>query len=332
MSDSQRLTWIDTAKGAAIILVVIGHAWRGVHDAGLMVNAPRGLFAAIDMRIYAFHMPFFFLLSGLFLVSTLIRLSSLAFVGNRLVRLFYPLMLWTYIFATTKYLAGDLANTPVTLGEVFVSPIPGRWQFWFLWALFLLQVGMLVLRPVLLAERWRKPVLWSLLLVALAVQALPLSPEFRYWTSNALTFLPYLAFGMVLAESGPAPARLARSYGPIFLVVFALVLIAVPEMARLGVPYLGTASVLVLCSAGLAVWGAERFAALAAWLAVLGRSSMIIFLSHTIFSAGMREALIALGVGDLLLHMILSTLAGLALPIVLLRFLERFTEARVIGA
>lgn len=46
---SDRLDWVDAAKGVGIILVVAGHVWtRGdVRDA-----------------IYAFHMPLFFLLSG----------------------------------------------------------------------------------------------------------------------------------------------------------------------------------------------------------------------------------------------------------------------------
>ncbi|WP_242123154.1 acyltransferase family protein [Sphingobium sp. Sx8-8] len=45
-----RLEWIDVARGIGIIAVVIGHVWTrgGLHDA-----------------MYSFHMPLFFLLSGL---------------------------------------------------------------------------------------------------------------------------------------------------------------------------------------------------------------------------------------------------------------------------
>jgi len=331
VTGGQRLTWVDTAKGLAIILVVIGHAWRGAQDAGLMAASPPGLFAAVDTRIYAFHMPLFFLLSGLFLVSTVTRLSVAEFVGSRVLRLFYPLVLWTYIFAVTKVLAGNLANTPLALGEVFVSPIPGRWQFWFLWALFVLQIGVLVLRPALRAEQWRRPAIWGLLLLGVVLQTLPLSSEVQVWTSNATRYLPYLALGMVLAEFHAAPVRIARGYGLILVAVFAVVLAAVPDLARFGVPSLVSASILVLSSAGIAVWMAERQTALAARLADLGRYSMIIFLSHTIFSAAMREGLIALGFGNLVVHMVLSTSVGLVLPIGLQRLFERFASPRLIG-
>ena len=45
-----RLEWIDVARGIGIIAVVAGHVWTG----GAFRNA-----------LYSFHMPLFFLLSGL---------------------------------------------------------------------------------------------------------------------------------------------------------------------------------------------------------------------------------------------------------------------------
>jgi fucose 4-O-acetylase-like acetyltransferase len=44
-----RLDWLDAAKGLGIVLVVIGHVWTS---------------GALRDDIYAFHMPFFFLVAG----------------------------------------------------------------------------------------------------------------------------------------------------------------------------------------------------------------------------------------------------------------------------
>lgn len=49
-----RINWLDTARGIAIILVIIGHA-----------NFPEEILAIV----YAFHMPLFFFLSGFFLLK-----------------------------------------------------------------------------------------------------------------------------------------------------------------------------------------------------------------------------------------------------------------------
>jgi hypothetical protein len=33
---AERLSWVDTAKGLGIFLVVFGHVWRGLENAGLI--------------------------------------------------------------------------------------------------------------------------------------------------------------------------------------------------------------------------------------------------------------------------------------------------------
>lgn len=327
---SDREIWIDAAKGIGISLVVIGHAWRGLQGAGLLEALPDGLFAAIDTRIYAFHMPLFFMLAGLFAVPAILRLSVGDYISNRFWRLFYPLVLWTYIFAMTKYLAGDLANQPVALQEVFICPVPGRWQFWFLWALFVLHMGLLILAPALRKKRWQGPAVWGLLLSSIALQAVPLPHELHYWTSNALRYLPYMALGMVFARLGKTALQ-AERLGPIYLLIFASMLMLVPTLQKSGVPYLLTAGALSLCMIGGVIWWTSHYTALVATLAMIGRHSMIIFLSHTIFSAGMRETLIASGVQVASIHMVLATGVGIVLPLVLSHASSRITNTRILG-
>src|SRR4051794_36832842 len=65
-----RVEWIDTAKGIAIILVVVGHDLRGLMAAGILPRA--GATEIIDGWIYAFHMPLFFVLAGFFVPHTFV--------------------------------------------------------------------------------------------------------------------------------------------------------------------------------------------------------------------------------------------------------------------
>ena len=55
-----RYIQIDIAKGIGMLLVVAGHSWLVIRNKGELFNV-----------IYSFHMPFFFLLSGLFFSSAL---------------------------------------------------------------------------------------------------------------------------------------------------------------------------------------------------------------------------------------------------------------------
>ena len=58
-----RVEWIDATKGIGIMLVVLAHCWRGLIDSSIM-QWNDGL-RLLDYGIYSFHMPLFFLLSGL---------------------------------------------------------------------------------------------------------------------------------------------------------------------------------------------------------------------------------------------------------------------------
>ncbi|TCM75877.1 fucose 4-O-acetylase-like acetyltransferase [Rhodovulum steppense] len=329
-SSAQRLAWIDSTKGVAIVLVVFGHAWRGCHDAGLFAGMPPGFFEAVDTRIYAFHMPLFFLISGLFLLPSLAHRGPATFLKDRLARLFYPMLLWTYVFAGSKLLAGQFANHPLALSDFPLLPIPGQWQYWFLWALLLMHVGVLLLRPILLSERFGRAALWGLLAASLALQAAPLPPSLIFWTSNAPAFLPYLVMGMLLGEhgglrkAGPAAGMAATG-------IFVLVLAFMPALNAVGLPRVVTAALLCLAMLGSVSWLSGRFSALGAGLAALGAASMIIFLSHTLFSASLRIGLLAAGIGDLVLHLVAGSLVGLLLPLLLKRAAERTGRSALIG-
>jgi fucose 4-O-acetylase-like acetyltransferase len=50
------VAWVDVAKGGAVGLVVLGHAWRGLYAGGLVSEEPLRI---LNDAIYAFHMPFF---------------------------------------------------------------------------------------------------------------------------------------------------------------------------------------------------------------------------------------------------------------------------------
>ena len=327
-----RFNWVDVAKGVAITLVVFGHCWRGLETAGIFANLPSGVFAAVDQRIYAFHMPLFFMISGFFLVQMIESSKPLDFVASRVLRLLYPLVLWTYIFAISKIAAGQLSNTPLSMDAFPRSPIPGIWQFWFLWALFLLHIGLLLFRPAIIStSKIQKPTLWLLFFASLAVLAVPLPPMLIYWTNGALNFAAYLLAGALLGVYGRL-THLPKSPVLIAVVVCTVLIAMAPQLHLMGVPY----SVLAfgICLSGLAL--IARFGTTQTWvvrpLRVLGRYSMIVFLSHTLFSAAARIMLLQLSVTNSALHVIIGTAAGLIFPVILFKKIENTPARAYTGA
>ena len=95
MNKTTYLPWLDTAKGIGIILVIIGHSMFPMHT-----------------LIDSFHMPLFFVLSGLtFSAKSTFR----SFVAKKAKRILFPFAFWSIL----SYILG-----------IYNGPL------WFLYTLF----------------------------------------------------------------------------------------------------------------------------------------------------------------------------------------------------
>ncbi|MGV3574842.1 MAG: acyltransferase family protein [Devosia sp.] len=103
-----RLDWVDAARGFGIVLVVFGHVWRGIWQAGILDDPV--LFAGIDAAIYLFHMPLFFLVSGMFFEKSVLRDGATASTLRRFETLLHPLVLWSWILAAFLLVAGSFTT------------------------------------------------------------------------------------------------------------------------------------------------------------------------------------------------------------------------------
>lgn len=95
LQKTERLQYIDIAKAITIFLVVLGHP-RAVEDYG-----------AVERFLYAFHMPLFFVMSGIFLKqkSNYGVQSWKAFFKKNLLGLFVPYIIWAAIYMPFTYIS-----------------------------------------------------------------------------------------------------------------------------------------------------------------------------------------------------------------------------------
>jgi fucose 4-O-acetylase-like acetyltransferase len=323
MADS-RVHWLDRAKGVGIVLVVFGHAWLGTQAAGLLPDG--AVFRTVETLIYNFHMPLFFLLSGVTFEAAVRRKPLLVNVRDRALRLLWPLLLWTYVFAGFKVLAGSAANSPEGLSGLMIWPLPPRDHLWFLWALFLIQ---LVALPIAVAGRAPRPGwLWLGMgigaMALVSIPGLPIGPL----TVNAALHLGIFLLGIWLARRGPLPSGLLA--GCVALGVFVGV-----QVLSFGLPvHTGTVQAVaaLLCLSFVVVLNTPRGAggAAGALLETLGRLSMPIYLAHTLFTAASRIVLFKF-TDSPEIHLGVGTLAGIIGPILLYHAARRIASPRVFG-
>ena len=131
----KRLLWVDYAKGIGIFLVVFGHLLRGLINSSVLNNSPAWEF--VDSWIYAFHMPLFFFLSGLFVQGSLSKPLK-NFVLNKLYVIAYPYFLWSIIQIALQSFASSHTNNTSSFTDVWKIIYQPQMQFWFLYTLFVI--------------------------------------------------------------------------------------------------------------------------------------------------------------------------------------------------
>ncbi|KVK77059.1 acyltransferase family protein [Burkholderia sp. MSMB1498] len=349
-----RDSYLDTARGAGIILVVYGHVLRGLFAAGLVpAGWPSTLLAATDYVIYTFHMPLFFLLSGLHVPNSLQRASD-GFVLAKLRTIVYPYFVWSLLQGAVQIaLSSRGMNHAFTPNDLLAIGWRPFGQFWFLYALFVCMLvawGWSKVAPVVRvrggerAERSRAPLaaLAALAIGGLAVVAFAAGSPTRWGiVSMTLTYFPFFALGMLIGDK--LPALVERASNGLALAAIAVTFAAAAAFAhRFGEPdsiwavpaaLAGSALVLLLAYRATPRGAAmsHRLAHRPSWLENVGFASMPIYLAHILATAATRIALVRLGVVDVDAQLALGTLAGIAGPMLFYALVLRAGMARLVG-
>jgi uncharacterized membrane protein YcfT len=312
-----RIAWIDFARGIGISLVVIGHVLRGLIAASILPRSNAVVF--VDSWIYSFHMPLFFLLSGIFGPRNIDRPTP-AFLDRELRSIAYPYFVWSIAQTGIQLALARYTNYTTELQDLLRIPWLPVMQFWFFYALFVI---FLLVHGLRLIGRSYLQILSISVALEVASGFVWLGP----WSvvHDAVHNAPYFALG---AAAGPTILAIGRRL--------------LPRRAALGA-LLGFASLAGLisdCVGGsrivapaLALIGIASSLALAVGLARepilsglrrLGVHSLPIYVAHTLASAGVRIALRSLfHVESASVHLVAGIAGGLLAPLWLAEFFER---------
>ena len=295
----ERLDWVDTARGLGIILVVYGHALRGHVTSGAYDPAWRA-----DMQdgvIYSFHMPLFFFLAGLFARQSLAK-GAVVFLREKAVSLVYPYFLWSVVSVGLAVLATGVVNNAMDGSAIFALWQTPVYQYWFLYALVVIQLLALISR-----------VDWRVTLIFSVISAIGLGTGGLGMISIAISFYVYFGIGILIAPYLPAIQGRRRA------IALAVLVSAAGFTASFLIGDIWSGRWLTVARALLGIVATVGVAMLCGrwshWLARLGTASMAIYVLHTIFSAGTRIALRAVGFSDNLVALMLGTLIGIAGPL-----------------
>lgn len=315
---SGRIEWIDYAKGITIFLVVYSHVLIGIYNSNFDIYYPFYIHSIKFM--YSFHMPVFFLLSGIFAIkSSSIPFSN--FLLKKLKTIIYPYLLWSLIQGCIYALMSPFTNFKFNFGELpsTIAFYP-LMQLWFLYVLFFIHILFFFINKI--SGKYNYHILFTTAFIMyflsgyitihvvskvshfflFYVLGAILSLEFNFTKYLNLNRLQILCFAITLAI---AQFMIVDLNGRIDYIGNPLQSLF---LACIGIVFVISTSIYISKKQNM------RF------ILDIGKLSLPIYLMHILAIVGFRIILNKIfGINDILVHILIGTLVGLWLPIITYR-------------
>lgn len=304
---SNRLAWIDYARGICIILVCYRHCFDGLKEANLPVTDFH-LLQILNVCFYSFRMPLFFIVSGLFVSRSLQKKGLENYIRGRFKIVFYPLIIWGSLQITLQLLLRNYVNAkPVPFDYINLIIYPrnptNNQQFWYLNALFFVGVFYAFFKVVL---RFKLPqqVILSLLLYAVAGYMSYKSISF-YIFPDIFHFYIYFCIGDMIAGFIFKKESAAIILSPKWLISSAIFCIVMQTLftvinmrhtddnyINVNMPMLFLPISLSGCAFMIQIAHILQRRNALKWLRVIGYHSLYIYLMHLMLIAAVRIVLV----------------------------------------
>jgi fucose 4-O-acetylase-like acetyltransferase len=300
---------IDFMRAVAIMLVVFGHAQRGLFQTGVVSGVYWDtIYPIVDYFIYVFHIPVFFATSGL-LLDRHPEQSRRQFAA-RIGRLAGLYLLWNAINAIPAAFFSKFINR--SFGQAgyldAVNPLHVNGIMWFFVAMMFAHTFYFLTQRHSLT-RW--------LVICLSVAVLAIDADFHGAAYGSLWLLVGAQISRLRLLNGSYFSR--RQAG----LSLAAYLIASALCYALNIPYY---LAIPACASGLFALYAygQTQVVQPGFLTFVGKNTLSIYVMHVLAVAGMRIALInVFGVRPSAMLVVLLTFAGIAVPLVAVTLLRR---------
>lgn len=317
----QRLNYIDSIKGFAIICVVIGHVVNGYTKAGLLSKYTY-LLDSLYYVVESFHMPLFVIVSGYLFKKAYCNNEGVdkKKVKQQVINLYWTYIIFSLLWVLFKALLSTMVNTKLSIVDAIAFPIKPIDHYWYLFVLCI----MYIVFSARAINQCKKSVLLVLLIF---INLLSFFIPWIEWLSlNRSLYYPLFFFlGMVLCEY-----KIPFSY-PVVIISFIAFGISVSICLYCGlrghavnaIPIVNT---FVGGSLGLFFfyWFSNiRLFSREGMLSQFGKCSLYIYIFHGYFTAGGRIVLSKLfGGGYGIAQLIVCIVISLFFPIIIKIMLE----------
>lgn len=328
---AEKNTHIETLRGIAILLVVMGHV-IGVDGKGGMQVADDSLFRYFYDLFANIRMPLFTVISGwVYALHPVGRGETSLFLRKKVRRLLFPLIFVGTTYFLIQYLIPG-TNTKAPLASIWRIYIFPYTIYWYLPALFLLFAGMAAIDARRGADTLRKWSLWLLLGCALCLieltHFLPASVPNYFAFKNAFYLAPFFLAGVGLNRFHN---RLCIPYAQRIYLAGLIAGVALQQLHYFlpgAFTFYQTTHVAIFIGLVSSAYfiNLKLYSPFMIWLA---RYTYTIYLFHGFGTAGGRILLSRLGIHSSLAIFLFATLLATFLPVVAEKVLIRWKFTRI---
>ena len=317
-----RIEWLDSLKGFAIFLVVVGHVILGYMHTGMFIEHQWSLQFVYDV-IYSFHMPLFFIISGFLYKLTWrqkdIRLAKS--ISNKVLNMVLMYILFSVVFWIFKYIAAEYGNIQMSdqfilmdLLYIFISPLA---YLWFLYVLIWLFLTVPIFESII------KPTTVFIIFLCLYFFMPPVH--------GLLKIINLIIYGGVYFTLGSVLCMYQDQLRTIIcnkLIGIGFISIV---LAVITFPYIEVHNILkFICAISGSVFLSILFFKFKniKWVTIwniCGRYSLGIYILHLYFSGPLRTIFKHLSIDNIMVCLILSCMISTIVPIFIVKFFDRYT-------
>lgn len=320
---------VQTLRGFAIILVVMGHVIGYKGDEGMKV-ADDSFWRHLYYSLEYFRMPLFTVISGwVYSLRPITKETVAKFINGKARRLLIPLVAVGLLYFFTR-LAAPGTNREVNIGDIWKIFVYQYDLYWYLPSLF----WTFILIAVCEYFSWMKTLKgWSsvflITLIVLSFRNIYLTEIPNYLGIIGMFYLtPFFIIGVGI---GRFPKLMAnRTFISIMLLLF-ITGITIQQLSWYNVlelPTHGKSSPLGLLVGMTGTIVLFRVHILISWLVYVGGFSYTIYLFHVFGTAGSRILFNKLGLHNDILIFSISLIFGIVIPIIIELVIDRFKITR----
>ena len=326
MQKKQRIEWLDAIKGFAIIAVVFGHVLLGYVENDAFPSVGSALQLIMNW-IYTWHMPLFFVVSGItFYLSCLKEGVDRKRIRRQTVNLLLIYLIFVIALCVLKVLFSSFVDNKIAVSEIFINILLPDTLMWYLWVLIIYYLLFSVFEHFVEEssgdkDRIRLMLLGVLTVISYIASVVNKSFGIRMCLKNLVCYAVFFYLGVWYARYiGRGALRRQRKREMIsYAVVIAYILfclfvgeryVSLPDTVSAFIEILNAISVSLACLYGfsrIAAIGKNRF------LIRFGEHSLVIYLLHTYFVTALKVLFIRVGIENWVLALGVTTVAPLAI-------------------